>query len=58
MRDLKMSPAQDQTSQTFARRETYAPPTITVIPLKIEEAMLGCIKTSHRHCQSWANKRS
>lgn len=43
MQDLKMSPAQDQPSQACAHREPYAPPTVTVIPLKIEERLLKCL---------------
>ena len=50
MQDLKMSPVKDQTSHAGARREPYKPPTVTVIPLKIEERLLACQKTPALTC--------
>lgn len=50
MQDLKMSPAQDQTCRASAHREPYKPPTVTVIPLKIEERLLACQKSPALAC--------
>ena len=44
MHDSKMAPAPGQISSTGLGREPYAPPTVTVIPLKIEERLLMCSK--------------
>lgn len=44
MQDPKMSSAKDQTSSAEVHREPYEPPTVTVVPLKIEERLLACSK--------------
>ena len=44
MHDSKMAPDPDQTSSTVLGRKPYEPPTVTVIPLKIEERLLMCSK--------------
>jgi len=44
MQDPKISKAKDHTSSKDAHRKPYEPPTVTVIPLKIEERLLACSK--------------
>ena len=44
MHDSKMAPAPGQISSTGLGRKPYEPPTVSVIPLKIEERLLACGK--------------
>ena len=42
MQGKKISPAHAQSSTAGADREPYEPPTVTIVPLKIEERLLAC----------------
>jgi len=42
MKYPKIDPAKSQAGQVSEHRKTYEPPTVTVVPLKIEERLLAC----------------
>ena len=44
MKYPKIDPAKSQAGQVSEHREPYEPPTVTVVPLKIEERLLACTK--------------
>jgi hypothetical protein len=44
MKYPKIDPAKSRTGPESAYREPYEPPTVTVVPLKIEERLLACVK--------------
>ena len=44
MKYPKIDPAKSQAGQVSEHREPYEPPTVNVVPLKIEERLLGCLK--------------
>jgi hypothetical protein len=44
MKYPKIDPAKSQAGQVSEHREPYEPPTVTVVPLKIEERLLACAK--------------
>jgi hypothetical protein len=44
MKYPKIDPAKSQAGQVSEHREPYEPPTVTVVPLKIEERLLACGK--------------
>jgi len=48
MQDLKIPPHGDPNSLVVAPREPYVSPTVTVVPLKIEERLLACPKLRRR----------
>ena len=52
MKYAKIDPAKSQVGQVSAHREPYETPTVTVIPLKIEERLLSCKKTVLTPCKA------
>ena len=46
MKYPETDPAKSQAGQVSEHREPYEPPTVTVVPLKIEERLLTCSKLS------------
>jgi hypothetical protein len=52
MKYPKIDPAKSQAGQVSEHREPYEPPTVTVVPLKIEERLLTCAKLTKVACGS------
>ena len=50
MKYPKIDPAKSQAGQVSEHREPYEPPTVTVVPLKIEERLLSCAKQPKTLC--------
>ncbi len=50
MEPQTLPPTAPQTAAPPAPRRPYAPPTATFVPLKLEERLLGCGKTSLPAC--------
>ena len=50
MKYAKIDPAKSQAGQVSKHREPYEPPTVTVVPLKIEERLLSCSKQTATIC--------
>ena len=59
MKYPKIDPAKSQAGQVSEHREPYEPPTVTVVPLKIEERLLACLKQqSSSTCKVLGSKKS
>ena len=59
MKYPKIDPAKSRTGLESAHREPYEPPTVTVVPLKIEERLLACAKApSVKFCKETIPRQS